>query len=308
MYSEYYEKINNKNPFFIGTVVDNDDPTHNYRVKVRLPQIHSGIADADLPWAARVDRAFRGMFSSTPTEDGPQQEAGSGNQQKKDGNKQSDREKAPLFDHCVPEVGTKLLVLAVQNDVNSLLYLGALYKKTDYTPTNDKYLKSYGIYADKDQFIGIDLTANDKNKAVMNFIGDVSVDKVKQVDVNAEEDINITTKKNITIKATEEVEITIINEKGKVNVISKQLSAKITEDVDIQCKTINCNASDSATVISPKITLQGDVDITGNLTVGGHVKADGEVEGKGVKLSLHTHRFPHMAGDSASNGSTLKPS
>ena len=29
MYSEYYEKINNKNPFFIGTVVDNDDPTHN---------------------------------------------------------------------------------------------------------------------------------------------------------------------------------------------------------------------------------------------------------------------------------------
>lgn len=35
---------------FIGKVVDNTDPSHMERVKVRIPQIFDGVEDADLPW------------------------------------------------------------------------------------------------------------------------------------------------------------------------------------------------------------------------------------------------------------------
>lgn len=307
MYSEYFESINSRNPFFIGTVVDNDDPTKNYRVKVRLPKIHDKIKDADLPWAARVDRTFRGMFSDTPKPEEPTQENSTDKniQGKKDESKESKKKIPPKFDHCVPEVGTKVLVLAIQNDVNSLVYLGALYKKTDYTPADNgdksKYLETYGVYSNEGQFIGIDCTGKEDNEIKVHFIGHVDVDKVKKITVNAEDDIKVTTKQNIIIESTGSVDIKIINKNGNVNVESKTLNAKVTEGVKVECNTIDCNAKQSAKIKSPNITLDGNVNITGNVTISGdmsvqkntsvqgNVSAQGEVTGNGVALSTHIH-------------------
>lgn len=240
----YSESKNDRNPFYIATVVDNDDPTKNYRVRVRIPKIHDKIEDSKLPWAARVDRAFRGIEGD-------------------DVENQSKGKTPPKFDHCVPEVGTKLLILAIQNDVNSLIYLGALYKKTKYTPDGDKYLNTYGITADEDQFIGIDITG-DENQIIVHFIGDVDVDKVKKVTVNAEDDITVKTKKTATV----------------------------------ECKTLVAKASEKATVTSPKIELEGDVHITGKLDVDGNITSKAEVGAKSnsVKLSTHTHTVEGVEG------------
>ena len=117
---------NFNNPFFIATVVDNNDPTFNYRVKVRLDILHDAIEDKNLPWAGRVDTAFMGM-----SDEGD-------------------------LDHKIPEVGSKVLVIAVANDPNSLLYLGCLYKNTPQTPAGDRYLNTYGIYTKKGEFIGVE--------------------------------------------------------------------------------------------------------------------------------------------------------
>lgn len=316
MYTDYAEDTNSKNPFYIGTVVDNKDPTHNYRVKVRLPILHKKIPDNKLPWAARVDRAFRGMFSDTPKPEEPTQKDSTNStdknvQDKKDESKESKKKIPPKFDHCVPEVGTKVLVLAIQNDVNSLVYLGALYKKTDYTPAdngdNSKYLETYGIYSNEGQFIGIDCTGKEDNEIKVYFIGHVDVDKVKKITVNAEDDIKVTTKQNITIESTGSVDINIINKNGNVNVESKTLNAKVTESVKVECNTIDCDAKQSAKIKSPNITLDGNVNITGNVTISGNmsvekntsvqgnvstqgnVSAQGEVTGNGVALSTHIH-------------------
>lgn len=35
---------------FFGYVVDDNDPEKRQRVKLRIPQLHRGISDADLPW------------------------------------------------------------------------------------------------------------------------------------------------------------------------------------------------------------------------------------------------------------------
>lgn len=134
---------NFNNPFFIATVVDNNDPTSNYRIKVRLDILHDAVEDKNLPWAGRVDTAFMGM-----SDEGD-------------------------LDHKIPEVGSKVLVIAVANDPNSLLYLGCLYRNTPQTPAGDRYLNTYGIYTKKGEFIGVE-----KIKGVFHMIwtGDLTLD------------------------------------------------------------------------------------------------------------------------------------
>lgn len=131
-----------ENPFFIGTVEDNKDPTFNYRVKVRIDQVHPNtVSTAELPWAAKVDASFMGMGSSAEI-------------------------------HAIPEVGSQVLVLAIGNNINSLVYLGCLYKK-DNTPSGDDYINNYGIYTKNGEFIGVE-----KIKGVFHMIwnGDLTLD------------------------------------------------------------------------------------------------------------------------------------
>ena len=59
-------------------------------------------------------------------------------------------------------------------------------------------------------------------------------------------------------------------------------SNKITFNVDVNHKGA--------------ITATGNISTSGNITTTGKVTATGEVEGKGKKLSTHTHQFSYNAG------------
>ena len=151
-----------ENPFFIGTVEDNKDPTFNYRVKVRIDQVHPNtVSTAELPWAAKVDASFMGMGSSAEI-------------------------------HAIPEVGSQVLVLAIGNNINSLVYLGCLYKK-DNTPSGDDYINNYGIYTKNGEFIGVE-----KIKGVFHMIwnGDLTLDVQGKIKIgsNASEPATLGTK------------------------------------------------------------------------------------------------------------------
>lgn len=151
-----------ENPFFIGTVEDNKDPTFNYRVKVRIDQVHPNtVSTAELPWAAKVDASFMGMGSSAEM-------------------------------HAIPEVGSQVLVLAIGNNINSLVYLGCLYKK-DNTPGGDDYINNYGIYTKNGEFIGVE-----KIKGVFHMIwnGDLTLDVQGKIKIgsNASEPATLGTK------------------------------------------------------------------------------------------------------------------
>lgn len=153
---------NFENPFFIGTVEDNKDPTFNYRVKVRIDQVHPNtVSTAELPWAAKVDASFMGMGSSAEM-------------------------------HAIPEVGSQVLVLAIGNNINSLVYLGCLYKK-DNTPGGDDYINNYGIYTKNGEFIGVE-----KIKGVFHMIwnGDLTLDVQGKIKIgsNASEPATLGTK------------------------------------------------------------------------------------------------------------------
>jgi len=146
------------NPFFVAKVEDNNDPTQNYRVKVRIPELHDNISTQDLPWAAKVDASFMGMGTNND------------------------------LSHSVPEIGTEVLVLAIGNNPNSLVYLGCLYKKHSNTPAGDAYLGTYGIYRADGQFIGIDKI----NKLLqMLFTGDINIDKANNLTIKIKQKVNI---------------------------------------------------------------------------------------------------------------------
>lgn len=56
------------------------------------------------------------------------------------------------------------------------------------------------------------------------------------------------------------------------------------------------------------VAHKGAISATGNITTSGKVTSTGEVEGKGKKLSTHTHQFSYNAGETPSTATTEQPS
>lgn len=226
------------NPFFIGTVEDNNDPTFNYRIKVRIHHLHpQSITTAQLPWAARVDTAFMGIGSER-------------------------------VDHKIPEVGTQVLCIIVGNDVNSLLYIGCLYKNTTNTPQDNKYLDTYGVYASNGQFIGIDKIQKFFN---MLFEGTINIDKVLNVNANVKDSVNLQCT-NLQIKDTN-TNITGTTYTLKENTIntSTETETKTSKNTSMNIQTalnidsglsISLKAGALTTITSPTTNIKGVLNVS----------------------------------------------
>lgn len=195
MKSKFYSDASLRNPFFIGTVEDNKDPTFNYRIKVRISDLHpSSITTQQLPWAARVDNTFMGVQENND------------------------------LSHKIPEVGSKVLLLAIGNDLNSLVYIGNLYKKTALTPTNEAYTNTYGIYRYDGQFIGIDKI---QKLFQLLFDGDLNIDKIKNMTLKASNSIKIECQvANIIAVNSVNIDTPTTNISGNLNVGGNVVSAK----------------------------------------------------------------------------------
>lgn len=182
------------NPFFIATVEDNKDPDFNYRVKVRHPKLHpSAISTKELPWAARVDTAFLGM-----SDDGD-------------------------INHSIPAVGSQVLCLAVGNNLNSLLYIGCLYKKNNNTPSGEQYTESWGVYGKNGHFIGIDKI---EETFKLIYEGKINIDKIKEMIINVDGDVNLTAN-TTTIKGDVKID-------GKLDV-----TGIVKSDEDVKATSIS---------------------------------------------------------------------
>lgn len=241
------------NPFFIGKVEDNKDPTFNYRIKVRIEKLHNEIGSIDqLPWAARVDSTFLGMKDNTAEK------------------------------HVVPVVGSEVLLVAIGNDPNSLVYLGSLYKKVDgVTPEeDDDYLQNWGIYGKDGHFIGL-------NKVETAF----------QLLMKGELDILVDQARNITIKAKNNIKIECESANVKatkdVNVTCKNATVKADENTNVECKTSTVKASSSINFDTPKAEFTGTVHVQKTINCDATITAAGNVRAaKGsVSLLTHTHMY-----------------
>lgn len=198
MYSEVKKHHTFENPFFIGTVIDNNDPEFAYRVKVRIEILHDALLDADLPWAAKVGASFMGVGETDIL-------------------------------HAVPEVGTKILVMAIGNDPASLVYLGNLYKNSEVTPKTDDYLQCYGIYTKDGDFIKAD-----KIKKLLQLVW------TGKIDVSQVTDMKISVNGPVTIVATEKIDAT-----------AKLIEVKSNSDINVNASAnFNVTAGGNASIKS----------------------------------------------------------
>lgn len=230
------------NPFFIGTVENNVDPTNNYRVKVRIKGLHpANISVANLPWAAKVDSAFMGFSSTAP------------------------------MNHAVPEIGSQVLLVAVGNDPNALLYIGILCHQTPMTPLEEikdalsAYDNTYGMYMSNGQFIGVD-----KVQKIFNMIyeGDINIDKADNLIINIGSKVTITAP-DIEINSRS------INIKGNVN-LSGNVSIEGYPDVGAHGDTKiagDLTVLKTGSVMFKKYATSGTVTDTGEGAVGGSITA-----------------------------------
>ena len=218
-----------ENPFFVGTVEDNNDPTYNYRVKVRIDILHpDSITTEHLPWAAKVDSSFMGMDSSS-------------------------------ISHSIPEIGSKVLVLAVGDNSNSLVYLGCLYKKTDTTPSGDDYLNCYGIYDKNGNYIKLD-----KIQKLLELIwqGKINIDKITEMNITVNGNVNLTANStNIT---------------APTNTIKGNVTINGTLDVS------------KAVTMGNTLSVSNAVTMGSTLSVSDAVTAT-EVTASGIALTMHKH-------------------
>ena len=88
--------------------------------------------------------------------------------------------------------------------------------------------------------------------------------------------------------------------KGTTDVLSE---GKITITGNNATEIISDTTVTGTLTVSGATTLQSTLDVTGSQTNSSSITASGEVQGKGVKLSTHTHKI--ASGSSA--GNTLKP-
>jgi hypothetical protein len=83
-----------------------------------------------------------------------------------------------------------------------------------------------------------------------------------------------------------------LNSDGTIDVISDSL-------VKVTSPTVEVISTTEVLITTPKATFSGEVIVAGNITCAADIVATGEVTGKGVELSTHTH--PITTGSSAGN-------
>jgi hypothetical protein len=58
----HFQKPDYENIYFIGKVIENDDPKRMERLRIRIPEIHDNIPDDKLPWAIKIAHHPYGQF------------------------------------------------------------------------------------------------------------------------------------------------------------------------------------------------------------------------------------------------------
>lgn len=240
--------------YFIGEVVDINDPKKLGRVKIRINELFGTeiqIPNSALPWAAKEDNHFLGF-----------------------GSKQ----------FSIPRVGAKVSMYFSKGDIYSPIYTGELQSQGNYDPEQEE---SYGdLYLKKDR--NGSKVKNDVANKILTLVynGKIVATFTDKVTINAGADVEITIsgkEKKIISGDKEET----VSGKSTENVTgNKEITAakvKITAPVEITGNvTITGNTN-----ITGNLGATGTGTIGGALTSGAITSPAATIGGK--PFATHTH-------------------
>jgi len=147
--------------FFLGTVVDNEDPQKEERLRIRIPNLlGEELSDTELPWARPVKHRVRGSNSQVQS-------------------------------LSVPVVGSKMIVVLQNGDPYHPLYLGSLLVGADVASVlTTNYPKRYGLRDDKGNHMFVDTQTGDME--LRHFSGTT-------LKIVPDGSVSVTSPKNLTV-------------------------------------------------------------------------------------------------------------
>lgn len=211
--SEAVQQVEQKNDyegqFFIGTVVDNQDPEKAERLRIRIPNLlGTETPDDQLPWARPVKHRNQGP-------------------------------KTGVMSMAVPAIGSKMVVVLQNGDPYHPLYLGGLVTKQDVPELlTTNYPNRYGLIDTKNNQFYVDTQTGDVEfkhhsgtKIHIDPDGAVDILIVKTLDVTVQD------KTNVTITGDTTVDIT-----GTTSVsVTGTADVSVTGDLTVTAATISLN-------------------------------------------------------------------
>lgn len=167
---------------FIGFVVDNNDPRMLQRVRVRIPDLHRGIDDKNLPWAISRNSSGQGAVKG-------------------------------IGQVNVPVVGSKVMVSFLQDDPHMLMYVGApVTEDVVSTAFKENYPHSYGTEDAAGNLFIVDTKTGDvrfvhNTGAVIEIdgSGNITVKAAKSLTLAAPDGIKLSTQGNIKIESGDNI-------------------------------------------------------------------------------------------------------
>lgn len=160
----------------VGEVIDNEDPMQQGRCKIEVPSFTKGLEPDIIPWSHQLFPVGTGTDVGIPT-------------------------------FKIPAVGTKVVVIFPEKDIYSSFYLGELmYQDHQLEELLQDYPETYG-FIDK---IKNKYWINMKKKTVdvhhhtgthlhIDKQGTITLDGVKDLNINIKGNTNVTVKGNATI-------------------------------------------------------------------------------------------------------------
>jgi phage baseplate assembly protein gpV len=214
--------------YFIGEVVDINDPKKLGRVRIRVNELFGTkiqIPDAVLPWAAKEDNHFLGF-----------------------GSKQ----------FCIPRVGARVSVYFSKGDIYSPIYTGELQSQSNYDPEQEE---SYGdLYLKKDRN-GSKIKDDVANKILtLVYNGKVVATITDKITINAGADVEITISAKLTESVGTDKSSTIGGDSTEIVTGNKEITAakvKITAPVEITGNVTITGTLTSGAIASPAATIGG---------------------------------------------------
>ena len=279
-----------------AVVVDNEDPEHYFRVKLKIFGVTSEDSNKDTSvWAEVLQGTTPGIDKTTGIS-------------------------------SVIQVGTMVWCMLENNDPNKPVVLGVLAGQGDVSDAldGDKYINAQSLYTKSGHKIIIDDSEGDEFIYVLHRTGSyIKIDHNGDIFVNGVRDcqfdiardvtwnigrhlnVNVEGNETTTIKGTSSLTVdgdrTANYNANETNKVSSNKNETIGSNWTVKSGNIQYTA-DNLSVTAPQSSFSGNVSIGGNLSCGGGrarsggigtfagtVIASSDCIGGGISLKGHTH-------------------
>lgn len=240
------------NQFFIGTVVENNDPQGLDRIKVAIPELYDPKL-GDIPWCLPVKQPIFGQGSGYGF-------------------------------YGVPALNSKVLILLQKNDPNFPMYIGSIMLASMVgTQAGYNSPQKYGFIDPSGNKLQVDMetqtwtfTHSSGANVVINKDNKITVN-CKDAEVNAQTSTVINTETSTVNCTTSNVKCTTANtEANQFNVKASQTQ-------------FDCPTNNFAGMINCQSVSTGYGGGSGTATVTGDLEVKGDATISNIQFSTHVH-------------------